>query len=401
MKKTNARRALISGGSIAGPATAYWLKHYGFDVTLVERAPQVRMGGYPIDVRGSAIRVVDKMGMLPRVRAAHINTKKISMVDEAGKAFAVIKPDDLLGSEENVDVELPRWNLSSLLYDATRNSVDYQFNDSIASLEETSDGVHVTFQSGRKDTFDIVIGGDGMHSNTRRLVFGPEEPFLHYLGYTFAGFTMPNTAGLDQENVMHFADNRVAALYAVRNFDRLFAFFCTRRPYPANEDMRDVNTQRRVIRDTFADMSWRVPEMVDAFETADDIFCDSVAQIKMPTWSKGRVALVGDAAYGPSFMTGQGTSMALVGAYILAGELNANKDHGVAFERYQNLMRKYVEDCQSMAQKDNWRYIPHTKEDIEPRRKAFADIMRQAGNNEKALANRKIYNSIEVPEYQH
>jgi 2-polyprenyl-6-methoxyphenol hydroxylase-like FAD-dependent oxidoreductase len=399
MKKTIARKVLISGGSIAGPATAFWLQRYGFDVTLVERAPEVRMGGYPIDVRGSAIRVVEKMGLLPVLRDAHIHTRRISFMDDEGKAFAVVKPEDLLGSDEESDVELPRWGLSSLLYEATREKVDYRFNESIVAMKEEADGVQVTFQSGRAEKFDIVIGADGLHSNTRKLAFGPEEQFLYYMGYTFAGFSAPNFAGLEQESEQYFTDHRTAGLYHVRGYDKVLGFLVVHRPYPENEDMRDVEGQRRMMTKAFAGLGWRVPELLEALQVADDIFCDTVSQIRMPTWSSGRVVLVGDAGYGPSFMSGQGTSMALIGAYVLAGELASNADHRTAFSRYESLYRTFVEDNQGITKKDGWRYIPNSKEEVETRRKSFMEIMRQAGSNEKAVANRKIYNSMQLPEY--
>ncbi|MGO1201130.1 MAG: FAD-dependent monooxygenase, partial [Dermabacteraceae bacterium] len=187
---------LISGASIAGPTLAYWLHRYGFEVTIVEKARTPRGGGYPIDVRGTAIEVVRRMGVLPRLQAANLHIERFTFVDADGVTVASLPPHEVTGSVVSQDLEMGRGDLNAALYAAVRDDVEFLFDDSIDTFEERDDGVDVEFRSGSRRRFDLVIGADGMHSRTRRLQFGAEEQFHRYLGYAFGVFTMPNTLGL-------------------------------------------------------------------------------------------------------------------------------------------------------------------------------------------------------------
>ena len=191
---SKARSVLISGASVAGPTLAYWLDRYGFDVTVVERASSIRVGGYPIDIRGTAIEVISWMGLLPQVEAAHIASRAMTFVDGEGRTIGTIPIYDLTGNEAGQDVELPRGTLTTLLYGLTSNSrVRYRFADSIEALEDDGAGVDVSFKGGDRQRYDVVIGADGLHSNTRRLAFGPETPFNHHLGASFNLFAQRYT----------------------------------------------------------------------------------------------------------------------------------------------------------------------------------------------------------------
>src|SRR5436309_5580617 len=212
---------LISGASIAGPSLAYWLSRCGFRPTVVEKARTIRPGGYPIDLRGVAVEVIDRMGLLPQVRAAHVATRRLTCVDPRGRRTARVDLANLRGAGH--DVELPRGRLASLLYDATRDAVEYLFDNSISSLEQTDDGVRVTFRSGAQRTFGLVVGADGLNSNVRGLTFGAEAPFHRYLGYYFVGFSVVDDFGLNSEIVMFNRPGRMAVLYAVRHQPRLKA----------------------------------------------------------------------------------------------------------------------------------------------------------------------------------
>lgn len=392
-------KALISGASIAGPTVAFWLVRYGFKVTIVEKAPSIRVGGYPIDLRGTAIHVAEKMGLMPALREANIDTKLLRFFDNEGREFASVKPDYLIGGVEGFDVEVPRWALGSLLYEATRNDVEYRFHDSIAAIDQDDGGAHVTFQSGRTETFDIVIGADGIHSKTRTVTFGPEALFMRYLGYVFAVFTAPSLPEFNQEGATYFNENRVAALYAVRGLDRQFNMLTLRRPAPSEAEMADADSYRRMMREAFKNDGWIVPRMLDQMDISDDVYCDVVSQIKMPSWSSGRVVLVGDSAYAPSFQTGQGSSLALVGGYILAGELASHADYKAAFAGYEKVLRKFVEDTQSLALPDSWLLVPKSPEEVAMRRERIAALQKQAVPDERAMRNRKIHNSLELPQY--
>ncbi|XRQ09160.1 FAD-dependent monooxygenase [Actinomadura welshii] len=360
------RKVLISGASIAGPALAFWLNRYGYAVTVVERAGTVRGGGYPIDVRGTALDVVHRMGILPRLRDAHIDLRRLTFLDGDGGEVASISPHAVTGGVAGRDLEVRRGDLAEALYTAVRDDVEFLFNDSIDTFHQSDHGVDVTFRSGGERTFDMVFGADGMHSHTRELLFGPEEQFHRYLGYCFAVFTMPNTFGLSYETVMWNTPGRAAALYAVGEGDEVHAFLNFARPEPPFDECPDPVTQRDLVARVFADAGWEVPGMLAAMREADDVFFDAVAQIRMRHWSSGRVALVGDAAYAPSFLTGQGTSLALVGAYMLAGSLS-NRDHAAGFAAYEHGTREFVTMNQDLVGKGGATLFPTTAEALEER----------------------------------
>jgi 2-polyprenyl-6-methoxyphenol hydroxylase-like FAD-dependent oxidoreductase len=360
-------RVLISGASIAGPALAYWLRQHGFDVTVVEKADTVRGGGYPIDIRGTALDVVRRMGVLPALQEAHINTQRLTFLEPDGSPIAAIRPDDVIRGVEGHDLEVPRGDLTSILYDAVRDDVEFLFDDSIGTLDDRPDGVDVTFRGGARRRFDLVIGADGLHSHTRGLVFGPETDYHRYLGHCFAGFTMPNFLGLSHEGVVWSTAGRGAALYAVRDGEQVHGFLTFDRTEPPFAAFRNPEAQRELLASIFATDGWEVPRMVAAMRSAGDLFFDIVSQIRMPRWSAGRVALVGDAAYAPSFLTGQGSSLGLVGAYMLAGALGTHDDHGAAFAAYERDTRPYVEANQSLVGEGDSILFPATEEALEKR----------------------------------
>ncbi|MFI6996879.1 FAD-dependent monooxygenase [Nocardia sp. NPDC050175] len=375
---------LISGASIAGPALAYWLHHYGFDVTIVEKSDTLRGGGYPIDIRGTAVDVVERMGLLPELRAAHIGTRRLSFVNPDGSLIASLDPDALNGGVEGHDLEVPRGDLTQALYATIRDDVEFLFNDSIAALDDHADGVDITFRSGTRRTFDLVIGADGLHSGVRTFVFGPEEQFHHYLGYCFAGFTMHNDLDLSHEGVVWNVPGRGAPLYAVGHGENVHAFLAFARAEPPFYAFRDPAAQRELIASVFADDGWEIPRMVSAMRTADDLFFDVVSQIHLPRWSAGRVALVGDAAYAPSFLTGQGSSIALVGAYMLAGALATNADHTSAFTAYEQATRPYVEQNQALVSEGDAAMFPRTAEALAHRNAALRELSTLPGGTGRA-----------------
>ncbi|MFI6536922.1 FAD-dependent monooxygenase [Nonomuraea sp. NPDC050547] len=363
---TPRRTILVSGASIAGPALAFWLNRYGYAVTVVEKAGTLRAGGYPIDVRGTALEVLRRMGLLPRLRDAHIDLRRLTFVDGDGGEVASIHPHAVTGGVEGKDLEVRRGDLTNALHAAVRDDVEFLFNDSIDTLDESVHGVDVTFRGGGSRTFDLVVGAEGMHSRTREMLFGPEEGFHHYLGYCFAVFTMRNTFGLSHETVMWNTPGRAAALYAVGDNDDVHAFLNFARPEPPFEAFPDPEAQRKLVAEVFAGAGWEVPGMLAAMREVDDVFFDAVGQIRMPRWSSGRVALVGDAAYAPSFLTGQGTSLALVGAYMLAGSL-VGRDHAAGFAAYEHGTREFVTMNQGLVGQGGATLFPTTAQALEQR----------------------------------
>ncbi|GAA3912479.1 FAD-dependent monooxygenase [Actinoplanes auranticolor] len=360
-------RVLISGASIAGPTLAYWLRRYGFEVTVVEKAAVARGGGYPIDIRGTALEVVRRMGILPKLREAHIDTRRLTFLNPDGSVITSVKPDVVVRGVEGRDIEIPRGDLTEILYATVRDEVEFRFDDSIGSLDQRPDGVDVTFRSGAQRTFDLVVGADGLHSNTRRLAFGPEEQFHRYLGHCFAGFTMPNELGLSHEGLAWSRPGRGAAVYAAGDSGNVHGFLTFSRDEPPYEAFRDPEAQRELVASVFAGDGWQIPRMVAAMRAADDLFFDVISQIRMPRWSTGRVALVGDAAYAPSFLTGQGTSLGLVGAYMLADALATGADQEAAFAAFENTTRSFVEMNQDLVGEGDSTLFPRTEEALAKR----------------------------------
>ncbi|MET9749137.1 FAD-dependent monooxygenase [Streptomyces ardesiacus] len=396
-----ARRILISGASIAGPALAHWLDRYGFEVTVVEKAAAVRGGGYAIDVRGTAREAVDRMGLLPALRKAHVDSQRITFVDAAGEPVGSLQPEQLTGGEAGVDLEVRRGDLADALYTPLRDRVEFLFDDSIATLDDVGDAVHVVFDSGLRRTFDLVVGADGLHSNTRRLVFGPEEPFHRYLGHVFAGFTLPNEFGLAHEAVIWNEPGRSAVLYAHEPADRLHGFLTFTRDTPPFEAFRDPRAQRDLVAARFPERVWHLPRLVEGMREADDLFFDVVSQIHMPAWSHGRVVLAGDAAHATSFISGQGSSVALVGAYVLAGELATHADHADAFAAYERLIRPFAERNQALATGGGSAVTPTTRQEIEARNALLRDPEAAVRTMVTASAQegRAAHSALVLPDY--
>ncbi|MEU6037633.1 FAD-dependent monooxygenase [Actinomadura sp. NPDC047616] len=391
---TAEREVLISGAGISGPALAYWLHRSGFAVTVVEKAGALRDGGYPIDVRGTAIEVVRRMGILPRLRDAHIDSRRCTFLDAEGGVVASLNPHAVAGSVEGQDLEVRRGDLAAILYAKVRDDVEFLFNDSIDTLDQSERGVDVTFHSGRRRTFDLVVGADGMHSHTRESLFGPEEQFHRYLGYCFAIFTMPNTFGLSHELMLWNTPGKAAALYAVGDNDELHAFLNFHQPEPPFDALRDPDAQRDLVATTFEGAGWEISRMVNAMRDADDLFVDMAGQIRMPHWSRGRVALVGDAAYAPSFLTGQGSSLALVGAYMLANALAANRDHTAAFAAYERDVRGFVAMNQALVDNGEATLFPTTARALEQRNTMLRDLVTMP-----SATARPAHSALTLPEF--
>ncbi|MFJ8703998.1 FAD-dependent monooxygenase [Streptomyces ardesiacus] len=374
MTRTTPRpTVLVSGASIAGPALAHWLNRHGYAVTVVEKARTIRSGGYPVDVRGTALDVVEKMGLLPRLRDAHVDLRRLTFRDADGGEVASLHPHAVTGGATGRDLEIRRGDLTDALYAAVRDDVEFLFDDSVDTLDQSGHGVDVVFRSGRSRTFDLVFGADGMHSRTRGMVFGPEERFHRYLGHCFAVFPMRNTLGLSHETVVWNTPGRTAALYAVEDDDEVHAFLNFAQPAPPREVFGDKQAQRDLIADVFADAGWEVPGILAALRDADDVFFDAVGQIRMPRWSSGRVALLGDAAYAPSFLTGQGTSLALVGAYHLAGALAAG-GHAEGFAAYERGTRDVVTRTQDRVGEGGGTLFPTTAAALERRNERLRSL---------------------------
>ncbi|MEU9521717.1 FAD-dependent monooxygenase [Streptomyces sp. NPDC048224] len=342
---------LVAGASIAGPALAHWLRRRGASVTVVERAPELRPGGQAVDARGVAKEVVRRMGLDAAVRAACTDTAGAYTVDVHGQVLETFRADDEGGDGFIADIEILRGDLSQLLYDDTRDHVEYLFGDRIAELSQDAHGVDVVFAGGDRRRFDLVVGADGLHSPLRAMVFGPHERFLRHLGQVLAFYSVPNVFGLDRW-LLEYQDpesGRSALLRPIQDATRAMTMFYFASP-DHDVDHRDVVAQKRLLREQTAGLGWLVPDILAHLDDTPDFYLDQVAQVTMDRWSSGRVGLLGDAAFSSSPMSGQGTGLALVGAYVLAGELAAaGWDPDAGFARYEARMRPFVEANQEIG----------------------------------------------------
>ena len=338
---------LISGASVAGATAAYWLGRHGYSVTVVERHPGPRPGGQAIDVRGPALGVLERMGLLAAAQKRQTQIRGASVVDRDGNELSRDTESTPTGGPiDSPDIELLRDDLVELLYGASQWSAEYIFDDTITGLDDDGATVNVTFERAPARSFDLVIGADGLHSNVRRLVFGPEEQFIERLGTHAAIFTVPNFLDLDYWQTWHYGDSTMAGVYSARNNSEaraMLGFMDT----DLRIDYRDTEAQFAELERRMGDDGWVRPQLLEYMRSAPDFYFDEMAQIKMDRWSKGRVALVGDAGYCCSPLSGQGTSVALLGAYILAGELatasqDGTVDYELGFANYHKEFNDYV-----------------------------------------------------------
>ena len=357
MTTPESRKVLISGASIAGPTLAFWLAKYGFEVTVVERSASLRLGGQNIDVNGPAKQIAQKMGIEAAIRAANTGELGLQLIGQDNQVTAAFPKEGAVSGTQ--ELEILRGDLVRILYEATRQNVTYQFGDSITTLEQQSDCVNVTFSSGKKETFELVIAADGIRSSTRRLVFG-DEPVFNYLGLYTAYLTIPRQetdnnwwrwyTAIDRRIVMLRPDNQGTMRASV-------AFIESDQAY----EKLSPAEQKSVLKMKLAGAGWEADRIINALDGTPDVYFDKIGQIKAPRWSVGRVAMIGDAAYCPTPLTGKGTTLAIVGAYLLAGELSRHKRHQDAFVAYEERMRPYVETVQKLPPGVPWLVYPRTQ----------------------------------------
>jgi 2-polyprenyl-6-methoxyphenol hydroxylase-like FAD-dependent oxidoreductase len=333
---------LISGASIAGPALAYWLGRLGFRPTVVEIAPALRTGGNAVDFRGPLhLGLLRRMGVLEALERVQTGGTAMRFEDAAGHRLMEL-PKEFAGG----DVEVLRGDLSRVLAEAAGDRAEYLFGDTVTAMTETPAGVEVTFRSGRQRRFDLVIGADGVHSTVRRLAFGPEARYVRHLGYYVAAWDLANQWGLGRDWRAYNVPGRMASIGGDhRDPARAAAFVAFSSPR-LDHDRRDLAAQRRILRERFGGLAWEVPRLLAGLDDAADLYFDQICRVDVPSWSRGRIALVGDAASGAT-IGGQGNGTAMVAAYALAGELAlAGGDHRVAFPRYQQRIAKFARGAQ-------------------------------------------------------
>lgn len=335
---------LINGGGIAGPCLAFWLTRQGHAVTITEQASQLRTGGQAVDFRGPSLVVLESMGLLDQVRASATQMGPLVLVDERGKEVGRLPAEVISG-----ELEIFWGDLARILHDAVREDVHYRFGVRVTALSDVGQRIEVTFSDASTGKYDLVIGADGLHSGVRGLVFGPEEQYVTPLGQHFGFFDMENRLRLDHCGMACRLSGRTVMLQATAPDQSARASFYITDPQLVF-DYRATEANKRLFAERFIGMGWEVPNLLKGLAKAPEVYFDSIAQVHLSSYSRGRVCLIGDAAWCASPRSGMGTSLAAVGAYVLAHELRAGGgDYAAAFAQYQQLLAPYVARCQKLA----------------------------------------------------
>ncbi len=346
-------RILISGAGIAGPTLAYWLAHYGMDPTIVEEAPTLRTGGYIIDFFGAGFEIAERMGLLPEILNKGYRVQEVRVVDREGRRVAGFSAETFSRAAGGRYTSVPRGDLAASIFGRVQEKIDTIFGDSITAIEQSPTSVHVTFDNGPARDFDLVVGADGLHSRVRGLAFGPESQFEKYLGYKVAAFEAP--AYIPREEltyVMYTEVGQQVSRFTMRRDRTMFLFLFEDESLDRGSE--NVYAQKALLRKRFGRSGWECPQILNALDASDDLYFDRVSQIRMDTrqdlWTCGRVTLIGDAASCVSLLAGQGSALAMIAAYVLAGELHRSQgDYALAFRRYQELFGPFVLKKQQAA----------------------------------------------------
>ena len=352
---------LISSFGVAGPTLAFWLRAAGFRPTLVEQTPALRRGGYVIDFWGLGYDIAERMGLCDEIGRAGYHIREMRIVNERGKRVAGFGTSVFLELTGGRYVTIARSTLSHLLFDKIKNSGEIIFGDEIHSLQEREDCVEVQLERGGQRRFDLVVGADGLHSKVRRLVFGSQNRFEKRLGFIVAAFEATGHRPRDEDVYVVYNDpGQMVGRVTLRNDRTLFLFvFAVDAGAPAT--LPDLTGQKAMLQARFSHKAWECPQILDALNRTDDLYFDRVSQITMPKWSEGRIALVGDAAYCASLMAGQGSALAMTGAYVLAGELaRASGHHVEAFANYESVLHAFIDAKQRGAERFGGAFAPKT-----------------------------------------
>jgi 2-polyprenyl-6-methoxyphenol hydroxylase-like FAD-dependent oxidoreductase len=392
------KSVLISGAGIAGPALAYWLHHWGFEPVLIERAPQFREGGYMIDLWGVGYDVAERMKLIPHLREVGYLINCVKFVDERGRTRSGFDAKMLRDALGNRFFSLPRGDLARAIFDTVEDKIETIFGDTITVICEDPAGVDVQFKHGQSRRFDLVAGCDGLHSAVRQIAWGPEKEFEKYLGYCCASFLTGNYPHREEQTYTSYAEpGRQISRYTLRG-DRTAFLLIFAREQPLAQSA-DQATAKAALRERFAGDHWtETAEILERLEACDDLYFDSVSQIRVPSWSKGRIVLVGDAAYCPSLLAGEGAGFALAGVYLLAGELQrASGDHAVAYRGYEQRFRAFIKRKQQSAVQFASSFTPKTRLGLFVR--DFVLRLTALSTIRSLLVRRFVTDQFELPDY--
>jgi 2-polyprenyl-6-methoxyphenol hydroxylase-like FAD-dependent oxidoreductase len=392
-----AQTVLISGAGIGGPTLAYWLKIAGFEPTIIEHAPTLRSGGYVIDFWGLGYDIAERMGLIEQINRAGYHIRDMRVVDAKGRrisGFGTSVFRELTGGRY---VTVGRSALSQLLFEKVNRDIEAIFGDQIIEIDDQKTHVKVRLESGAELRFDFVVGADGLHSVVRRLVFGPHDRFEKRLGYVVAAFEAPGYRPRNEDvYMMHNEPGRMVGRVSLRDDKTLVLFVFAE---DADTPIHDLPAQKRLVRSKFGNSRWECRSILDALDDAPEVYFDRVSQIRMEHWSSGRVALVGDAAYCVSLLAGQGSALAMTGAYILAGEIaKAAGQHDIAFANYEKILRGFVEKKQRGAERFASAFAPKTRLGLFFRNR----VIRAAAipGFARFTFGRDIIDTLQLPDYQ-
>ncbi|HVV46361.1 MAG TPA: FAD-binding domain [Bryobacteraceae bacterium] len=387
----------INGIGVAGPALAYWLKRLGHEPVMFERAPALRTGGYLIDFWGLGYTIAERMGILETLRARSYEMQRMRMVDRRGRDEAHV---DLAPMREALNgrfISIARSDLATALFGACHD-IPARFGTSIVGLQRNGSGVTATLSDGSSERFDVVAGADGLHSKVRALTFGPEPKFERFLGCYIAAFRIRGYPHRDAlTHVSHTERRRQAARVSLRDGETL-VLFVWRPEHMESEAPRGREEQQAIVRRDFADMGWETPALLAAMDGAVDFYFDRLSQIHMPRWSEGPVVLLGDAVACPSLLAGEGTGLAMLEAYVLAGELHrARGDAPAAFASYQRKLHGFITAKQESAVWFRGFFAPETRLGLAVRNLAVHAFALPFVA--KPLMARSLKDDFELPEY--
>ncbi|OBJ24637.1 hypothetical protein A5621_00640 [Mycobacterium colombiense] len=388
----------IVGAGIAGPTLTYWLSRYGHEPTLIEKAPRLRTGGYVVDFWGGGYAVAERMGLTAELHATGYVVREVRLVDRNSRRVGGFSAEPFRRNVDGRFVTVPRGDLSAMIYRSIDDRAETLFGETVSAIEQHDAGVRVTLEGGGSRHFDLLIGAGGIHSPVRDLVFGPQSRFETDLGYRVAAFEAEGYRPRDELVYLAYTlPGRMIARFAMRDEKTMFLFVFTA-DHMSGPEPQDVSQAKATLHQVFGNAGWECPEILRQLDGASDVYFDRTSQIVMDHWSDGRVALIGDAAAAVSLLAGEGTGLAMVQAYTLAGELNrARADHQDAFRRYERQLRPVVEARQRSARAFATMFTPRTALGLWTRNQAskLLNIPRLADR----VVRSEFRDDIALPEY--